>query len=547
MDRDVNVWLKESSERLGSLAQVGVKDQAQYYENLGNQLSVSNQLQNYLMKNGGNQTANDELEMFSGLSDISYLLLLDSHGTAIYSSLYSYNLDLFSISSTYLRKSDAPYWIVNENNVTGGLPVALLRKIETDETSGVDASYLLIVPKDTAFCVAQTEQIAADFTITDPLGYTICQQGDITKLDWASRHLHYESVLPHTDWTFSVNYVISDVVNMENAYRVQFLAIIAVIFLLALFIAARISNTLTKKIFRVRGEMLTAQTTSSISELEYAGRDEISDIIESYNSMIRRLRTSVRENMCIMEENTRNKIREKELLAFKARAEMHMLQVQINPHFLYNTLNTVSILNTGGTNANISRIVNALSSMLRYSMVITPDTVPLRDEITHAANYITIQQIRFGNNFSAWFDIPQELCDLYVPRIVLQPLIENAIQHGFEGWKSGGEIHVKGWLEDRSFCLTVSDNGVGMDPQTLGKLRREIARPLSMDEEDVEAGIGLRNVCQRILLRYGPEGRMTVYSRLMEGTKVTMRFPAQWSRTPPCHGGVPTEVPGGAL
>ncbi len=525
MERDVDSWMDDSSERLGGLASVGIDDQVRNFEDLSNQFSVSRQLQDYLIKNSNTFTETENpLETLQSLSDVSYLVLLDSHGTALYSSIYSHNLDIFNISSAYLKDQDTPYWVVGTGGSVNGIPAFLLRKIEEPAESLSSASYLLLAPKESNLSVAETEQMIADFTIADAQGRTLFHRGSLTTLNHESPHLHYQKPVAHTGWTFSVDYEIPDVTAMERSYRQQFFSVIALIFLLAVAAAVRISAVMTRNLHRVCGELQAARTAGSLRRLEYSGHDEIGDIIGSYNRMIQRLQESVRQNMQIMEENARNKIRQNELLALKARTEIHMLQMQINPHFLYNTLNTINVL-SGSGNRNVNRIVNALSAMLRYSMVISPDTVPLRDEIAHACNYITIQQIRFGGNFTARFDIPEEVCRCRVPRIILQPLIENAIQHGFEGWKSGGEIEVGARLEAGMIRIRVRDNGVGMDPETLRALRRGISAEPS--EDGGPGGIGLRNVCQRIRLRYGERGKIELRSALMEGTEVCLQFPAE--------------------
>lgn len=531
LNQKVNDWVTESVEDVGSFAAAGLNNQVQYFENLANQISLSENLQNYLMKNLIDARRAPLLKTFPGLNDISYIVLLDARGVSMYSSVYSNNSDIFDIASTYLREQSEPYWIYNYNNVLKDVYTGVMRKIEFRDPSAMLA-YLLIVPKESAFSIAETERFMSAYIICNSEGQVLYRQGYMTaENERTAGRLRYQQPLKDSDWTVTIDYIIPEVATLEKAYQDRFYFSIIVVSLFSVWIVMRISSVLTQSIQQLRDEMRNAEIEGKAHPLDFDSQDEISDIINSYNRMIARLEETVRENMRMMEENAQNKIREKELLSMKARAEINMLQTQINPHFLNNTLFAISLKSTRQGNMEISHIVNALSGLLRYSMVITPDTAPLEQEINHATNYVTIQQMCYGNSFTVRFDIPGELYEYSVPRVILQPLIENSILHGFEGWESGGEILISAREKDGMLQIRVCDNGVGMDAETLEKIRSNLDKEGYISKTK-RHGIGLQNVYHRIKLRYQDRSKMTIESALMKGTEIRMIFPAEMSNLP---------------
>jgi two-component system sensor histidine kinase YesM len=307
-------------------------------------------------------------------------------------------------------------------------------------------------------------------------------------------------------------------------YQEQFLLFMVIIFLMSTALAIVIANILVRPIRQLKEKMVAAGAGDFVERVDYDAHNEIGDIIKSYNRMIGQLDQTIRENLSIMEENAKNKIRENELLSMKTRAELHMLQAQINPHFLYNTLEAINMRSMQSGNQEISTIVGALADLFRYSVSKGADTVLLMNELNHAANYITIQQIRFGHSFEAEFDVPEELKDKRVLRFILQPILENAIKHGFAGWQYGGRIRIAASATEEEMRLTIGDNGVGMPKQALEHLRAEMEKGLG-DWSGDGGGIGLKNVYYRLKLFYKDRVSMAVGSELMKGTEITIAFP----------------------
>lgn len=206
----------------------------------------------------------------------------------------------------------------------------------------------------------------------------------------------------------------------------------------------------------------------------------------------------------------------------KRRSELEVLQAQINPHFLYNTLDSVIWMTESGQQKEAIQMVTSLARFFRISLSKGKSLIPLGDELDHARHYMNIQQIRFKNKFTAEISAAPEAGELYTLKLVLQPLLENAIYHGCASAEDDGIIRVTAYREGEDLLIDVEDNGLGMRPELAASL---------LDEDRPElptggSGIGVRNVHQRIRLTFGEGYGLTILSEPDEGTLVRVRLPA---------------------
>lgn len=205
----------------------------------------------------------------------------------------------------------------------------------------------------------------------------------------------------------------------------------------------------------------------------------------------------------------------------KRKSELDALQSQINPHFLYNTLDIIVWMIENEKPDQAVKVVTALARFFRISLSKGRSIIPLRDELEHVRNYLMIQQTRFKDKFRYEIDAPEELIELASMKLSLQPLVENAIYHGMEFMDGDGLVTVQARLEGEFLLLSVSDNGLGMTPEQVERL---------FSKEHVKSrrgsGIGVRNVDQRIRLYFGEECGLSIWSEPDEGTCVTLRIPA---------------------
>ena len=218
---------------------------------------------------------------------------------------------------------------------------------------------------------------------------------------------------------------------------------------------------------------------------------------------------------------------EQELLM--KQANLSALQSQINPHFLYNTLECIRGQALMEDSPDIAAAAQALSLFFRYSISGKSDIVTLREELENLKNYVAIQSYRFKDRFSLRIDIEDSdtVLDALIPKLTLQPIVENAVVHGFASTVSGGLVTVSVRLVEPNISILVSDNGKGMDEGTLERLNRTIrgegAEKTSSGKKGT--GLGLQNVDKRIKFRYGSEYGLSVQSCLGCGTDVELFIP----------------------
>jgi len=203
--------------------------------------------------------------------------------------------------------------------------------------------------------------------------------------------------------------------------------------------------------------------------------------------------------------------------------ESKLLQSQINPHFLYNTLDTIIWLIEGNKNKEAIDIVVSLSEFFRIIVSKGKDFITIREEEIHIKSYLQIQQSRYKDILDYEIIIPEELYGYQILKLTLQPLIENSIYHGIKMLRARGKITVKGKMMDEVISFHVIDNGIGMDEEELSALRKEVERPGSKQS----TSFGLANVNKRIKLNYGNMYGLDIQSKKGEGTDIVIKIPAR--------------------
>jgi two-component system sensor histidine kinase YesM len=203
------------------------------------------------------------------------------------------------------------------------------------------------------------------------------------------------------------------------------------------------------------------------------------------------------------------------------KAEMKALQAQITPHFMYNTLDTILSLAEDGQNGNVVTTTLALSSFFRLSLNKGRDWVSVAEEKSHVESYLAIQKMRYGAILEYEIDIAEDILQESMLKILLQPLVENAIYHGIKQTRRGGMIKLKGGSQGEYLVFTVEDNGLGMKSEELEKLRQNLSL---YDVSNPEMGFGLYNVFKRIQLYYEIDNGLMVESEYNKGSKVTLRL-----------------------
>lgn len=199
------------------------------------------------------------------------------------------------------------------------------------------------------------------------------------------------------------------------------------------------------------------------------------------------------------------------------KSEMNVLQAQINPHFLYNTLESILWMSERGNNQGASEMVAALGKLLRISLSKGNDFISLRQELAHAESYLTIQQIRYKNQFQYSIEADDTILDCLTVKIILQPFLENALYHGIERMVDEGHIAIKVFDKQDRILVQIIDDGIGILPETL--------KEIEAGKNSGKVGIGIRNVHQRIQIYFGKEYGVEVKSEMDEGTTINIWLP----------------------
>jgi two-component system, sensor histidine kinase YesM len=210
--------------------------------------------------------------------------------------------------------------------------------------------------------------------------------------------------------------------------------------------------------------------------------------------------------------------------ARKKEAEQLALQNQINPHFIYNTLEMIRMTAEVNDDEEVSEMTYILGKLLRYGVNHSNQPVTVRDEIEHLHNYIVLQNMRFSNKYKLIIEIPEDIYAYPCLKLMVQPIVENAIYHAFKNRVGTGTITIKAEYSFEKLLFTLSDDGNGMDEQSLKLLRDHIAGTPLIESG---RGIGLRNVNERIKLQYGESYGLSVYSKEELGTDVVLYLPGK--------------------
>lgn len=296
------------------------------------------------------------------------------------------------------------------------------------------------------------------------------------------------------------------------------LAMIVAAILFSIIAAWWISKSIYVPIKKLH-DVTTTITRQDLEALVTADNaDEITALGLSFNLMVGKIKELVAA-----------KIEEHE--NFK-KAELRALQAQINPHFLYNTLDTIIWMAEAKRSDQVVELVRVLSRFFRITLSKGKDWITVREEIEHVESYLAIQKIRYRDILDYQIDVPDTIRDAVILKLTLQPLVENALYHGIKNKRSGGAIIVRGReIAGGLLQIQVEDNGIGMTQERLTQIH-DLLDPAADDAVIAESGYGLSNVNQRIRLYYGHEYGLTIESAYQRGTCVSLIAPLQRAPAP---------------
>ena len=317
---------------------------------------------------------------------------------------------------------------------------------------------------------------------------------------------HFIGIQPISgcDWTLAILTPSSDILRATRRYQQQTIILVILFIVLLIPVLYRTSKQLSSRIYVLKEYISRAVSSNFEIEPLCNGTDEIGVLTNSFNDMVRQISGLLKEQYKLGYEI-------KDL-------EFQVLQSQINPHFLYNTLDMIYWLGIDNEAPDVAEAAKELGRFYMLSLGHGETIVSLKNELDHVAAYINVQNMRFEDHFKLTIDVPEELYGYKIIKIILQPLVENAILHGIrEKSSESGEITIRAWLEDGVITISIEDDGIGIPEEKLGTL-------LTRGEKN--SGYGVWNIHERIQLSYGTQYGLRYTSRPYIGTTVFITFPA---------------------
>jgi len=322
---------------------------------------------------------------------------------------------------------------------------------------------------------------------------------------------HYYS--EYTGWRFIFLNRIKDLLAEAPEIKKITILLSIISLVIASGISVVLSYGLVKPIKKLQSVMFSVESGNLNVEMPILTQDEIGDLSIGFNNMIAKIRH-------LIQEVYQTQIKEKE-------AQLNALQAQINPHFLYNTLETISSIAQTEEIEEISSIAKAMSKMFRYSTKQGMILATFREEIEHTKSYLEIQSIRYADKFEVEMDFEEDILDCKTLKLILQPMVENAIYHGIELKPGKAKISISIKRNGDCIQILIKDDGLGMSQKRLDEIRQLLSdeRVLKDEEKQKSERVGLKNVHDRIRLYFGQKYGLTIESEPNRGTTVSILVP----------------------
>ncbi len=476
-----------------------------------------------------NEWVSDYAHIIEAVSDI---IILDTERNIRYHYLEGLDMlqdgrrlqECFEAAQSGLR---GERWLGRGNSLyQGGEAVTLVKAIPMKERDGMRGIVVIEINPEIFRSLLLSNQslpISQYTFIVDKKGQILCtnrtvQPKWLEKIETTFQNGERSFILEWDQETYDVfgqyngltGWKTYSVVAVQDIFpqAAQLRGTIAMIVMLAVFaglVAVTVlSCSITAPIRELSNAMKQVEQENFDIEIQSRRKDEIGHLITSFHYMVGK----IRQLIC---EVYQKKIEQKN-------AEIRALQAQINPHFLYNTLDSINWMLIERDEQDISDVVISLGEILRYAVGGQNHLVPLGSEARYIESYLFIQKNRLEDRLNYQWELAEDTLDVLVPRLIMQPIVENAVIHGIEPLKKGGVILMKAWIEKEMLLIRVTDNGRGMNQEELEALREKIS-----GTDEIE-NIGMRNIQRRMELTYGQEQAMEIESVQGEGATITLRM-----------------------
>ena len=436
-------------------------------------------------------------------------------------------------SSSDMTKLFCPEFYLSSNEIKNNGDLAFIQRVEYAGTNSYIAVYFSSSlfekilkensrTEDSVAYIINSRQSFVSYSNASLAGLYFMRYEDIpntipTQKEFVSRvlveqemYMGYRSI-DETDWYLVSVVPASQVYSEQNNLLRQFLLLSVFLLIISCIMPMVTTSNITRRISSVINQMRTVRLGSHLTTPEKLpetdDRDEIGDLITTYNYMADEL-----GNLMEQQKHSAEELRI---------AEYRALQAQINPHFLYNMLDMINWLSKSGKSEEVSIAVQSLSKFYKLTLSKKEVTTTVAEELNHVSLYVKLQNMRFENKIDFLIDVPDEILDCEIPKLVLQPIVENAILHGILGKESkSGSIVIMAWLEGHDIVFVVSDDGIGIPQEQMDKL-------LSGDgKSESGSNIGIYNTHRRLQLYYDNQDfGLTYRSTIGIGTEVEIRIP----------------------
>ena len=308
------------------------------------------------------------------------------------------------------------------------------------------------------------------------------------------------------EWYMVVALSSEPIINKAKSFMIIFLGIYILCIFISLLIATFLSRSMTDRLTIIINQMSKVRYGRPEALPDSDTSDEIGELIDNYNHM-----TKLINKLMDAEKKASNELRI---------AEFNSLQAQINPHFLYNTMDMINWLSQQGRSNDVTTAISNLSKFYKLTLSRKKKISTIEDEIEHISIYVKLQNMRFHDTIELLVDMPDELMEYHIPKLTFQPIIENSILHGIlEQEQKTGTIVLTGWVENGDIVILISDDGAGMSEETLNNI-------LSGNIESKQgSSIGVYNTHRRLQILYGPSYGLSYKSTPDIGTEVEIRLP----------------------
>lgn len=379
-------------------------------------------------------------------------------------------------------------------------------------------------------CSQETDQILEKFSKEEAGGgKSVCKEVSMN----GKKYLATYTVMNGTGWQICALKSTESLVGNLGKLRYFIVLVVCICTLVSIMLIVLLAHSMTVPLGQLSQIMNEVTRTEDFrSQFDYPYDDEVGKLSTSFNYMIQKINHLVSELNANIEALKEEKENVKRVQAQKRKAELKALQAQINPHFLYNTLNTITWQAADQGAKEISILSNSLGKFFRISLSKGKEVITLREELEHVSSYLQIQRVRYREKINYEFQVPEDVKDLYIIKLVLQPLVENSIYHGIKLKEEPGHIRIS--IERQmsgagipTLQIRVEDDGEGIEADRLALIRQRLASEYVSQDAGQDAGYGIYNVNERIRLFYGDGYGLDLESQYQKGTRAVIVIPIQ--------------------